>query len=78
MLGTPSNRTLLRDAKLLAAEGEAAGPNDLIIAVRGSDPDAALDAALAFLSERPAETSSLARARSLKGALQALPEQTSR
>ena len=74
MLGTPSNRTLLRDAKLLAAEGEAAGPNDLIIAVRGTDPDPALDAALAFLSERPAETSSLARARSLKGALQALPE----
>jgi FdrA protein len=74
MLGTPSNRTLLRDAKLLAAGGEAAGPNDLIIAVRGSDPDAALDAALAFLSERPAETTSFAHARSLKGALQALPD----
>ena len=72
MLGTPSNRTLLRDAELLVAEGEAAGPNDLIIAVRGSDPDAALDAALGFLSERPAETSSLAHTRSLKGALQAL------
>ncbi|HEV8096051.1 MAG TPA: acyl-CoA synthetase FdrA [Burkholderiales bacterium] len=74
MLGTPANRTLLRQAGLLVAEGEAAGPNDLIIAVRGSDPDAALNAALAFLSERPAETSSLARARSLKGALQALPD----
>jgi FdrA protein len=74
MLGTPANRTLLRDAKLLVAEGEAAGPNDLIIAVRGSDPDAALDAALGFLSERRAETSLLAHARSLKGALQELPE----
>jgi FdrA protein len=74
MLGTPANRKLLRDAGLLVAAGEAAGPNDLIIAVRGGDPDAALDAALGFLSERPAETSSLARARSLKGALQVLPD----
>lgn len=74
MLGTPANRTLLRDAGLLVAEGETAGPNDLILAVRGGDPDAALDAALGFLSERPADTSSLARARSLKGALQALPD----
>ena len=35
MIGTPSNKTLLREARLLAAEGESATPNDLVIALRG-------------------------------------------
>jgi FdrA protein len=74
MIGTPANKALMRDAGLLDAQGEAAGLNDLIIAVRGTDPQAALDAALEFLSERAAATSTLVRARTLKGALQALPE----
>jgi FdrA protein len=73
MLGTPANKALMRDSGLLADEGETAGPNDLIIAVRSGDPDAALDAALGFLSEQPAETSSLPRTRTLRSALQALP-----
>ena len=51
MMGTPSNRELMRAANLLAKEGEAAGPNDLVIAVRGSAAQAALDAALGFLNE---------------------------
>ena len=33
MMGTPANRDLLRDAGLLAPEGDAAGPTDLVIAV---------------------------------------------
>ena len=36
MIGTPSNRELLRGAGLLAHEGEQAGPNDLVIAVRAA------------------------------------------
>ena len=37
MIGTPSNQELLRGAGLLAAEGEQAGANDLVIAVRAGD-----------------------------------------
>lgn len=58
MIGSPSNKALLREAKLLAAAGEAAGPNDLVIAVRAADAaagEAALDAAIALLAEKPAE-----------------------
>ena len=75
MIGTPANKALMRDAGLLDAVGDAAGMNDLIIAVRGADPQAALDAALGFLTEKPAATpSALPHARSLRGALQALPD----
>ena len=74
MIGTPANKALMRDAGLLDPAGEAAGTNDLIIAVRGADPEAALKAALEFLAEKPTTTSALASARSLKGALQALPD----
>ena len=34
MMGTPANRAILHEAGVLAAEGEAAGAGDLIIAVR--------------------------------------------
>ena len=37
MMGTPSNRALLRDAGLLTPDGDAASPNDLIIAVEAAD-----------------------------------------
>ena len=47
MIGTPSNLEIMRDAGLLAAPGEAAGPNDLVVAVRASDEPAA-EAALAY------------------------------
>jgi FdrA protein len=77
MIGTPSNRELLRGAGLLAAEGEQAGANDLVIAVRAGSEAAARDAienAVRFLSERNTEgTASLPRARSLAGALELLP-----
>ena len=53
MIGTPSNKALLRDAGLLAADGERAEPNDLIIAVRGAKAASAIDAAMAMLAEKP-------------------------
>ncbi len=73
MIGTPSNKALLRDAGLLDAEGEAAGANDIVMAVRARDEGAAR-AALADAFESPAAkgASALAHARSLRGALDAL------
>lgn len=77
MIGTPSNRELLRGAGLLAAEGEGAGANDLLIAVRAGSEAAARAAignAVRFLSERsPEGAAGLPTARSLAGALELLP-----
>src|SRR4051812_23743335 len=77
MIGSPSNRELLRGARLLAAEGEGAGANDLVIAVRADNQAAArdaLEAAVRFLSEKNTDqTASLPSARSLAGALELLP-----
>ena len=79
MIGTPSNKALMRDAGLLAADGEGAGANDLLIAVRAKDASAAaaaLDAASRLLSEKSqAEGEETGRhAKSLGGALELLPE----
>ena len=55
MMGTPQNRALLRDAGLLAAEGETATPTDLVIAViadREEAARAASEAAERALSRR--------------------------
>jgi len=41
MMATPANRELLAGAGLLDAAGEAAGPNDLVVAVAAADPAAA-------------------------------------
>ena len=52
MIGTPSNLAILDEAGLLAEEGRAAGPNDLVLAVRAAGEEAlaaALDAAEASL-----------------------------
>jgi FdrA protein len=46
MIGTPANLEILRDANVLAANGAAAGPGDIVIAVRAKTADAA-EAALA-------------------------------
>ena len=53
MMGSPSNKALLRDAGLLDEAGDEAGPNDLLITVRAEDGDAlhaALEAAEAALA----------------------------
>ena len=47
MMGTPANRALLRDAGLLTPDGDAASPNDLIVAVQVTDMAAAHAAAQA-------------------------------
>jgi FdrA protein len=76
MIGSPSNKALLRAAGLLAEEGEAATPNDLIIAVRTGDETEALQAmesAERFLSETQGRTSdSVPHARGLASALELL------
>jgi FdrA protein len=74
MIGSPSNKALLRDAGLLAAEGDAATPNDIVIAVRASDEAAARRALdLGFQEEKRNANIDRARARTLRGALDALP-----
>lgn len=42
MIGTPSNKALLKESGLLAKEGESARPDDLIIAVKGKRLEEAL------------------------------------
>jgi FdrA protein len=75
MIGSPSNKALLRDAALLAAEGEHATPNDLIIAVRGTKAGDAVQSALEMLLEtKQARSDALPHARSLAGALELLPQ----
>lgn len=79
MIGTPANKVILREAGVLGPEGEKAEPGDLILALRTSD-DAAAQAALAEakrLLDQPATAGparGLASARTLRGALSALPD----
>ncbi|HKU88012.1 MAG TPA: acyl-CoA synthetase FdrA [Casimicrobiaceae bacterium] len=56
MIGSATNRKLMHDAGLLAADGQSAGPNDLVLAVR-ANTQASAQAALneaARLLEAPA------------------------
>ncbi len=41
MIGTPANQEILRDANVLADNGAAAGPGDIIVAVRAKTSEAA-------------------------------------
>ena len=78
MIGTPSNLAIMREAGLLAPAGEAAGPNDLVLAVRAADQGVA-DTALSHAGnalEReiaPAEDGEW-RPRTLDGALARTPD----
>ena len=78
MIGSQSNKGIMEDAGLLADEGRAAEPNDLIIAVRAESAEAgaaALVEAEALL-DRPAAAGGKAGAwhpKSLETALEALP-----
>ena len=77
MIGSQSNKGIMEDAGLLADEGRAAQPNDLVIAVRAESAeagDAALREAEALL-DRPAAAGGEAgewRPKSLETALEAL------
>ena len=75
MIGTPANKALLADARLLSADGEAAQPNDLLVAVRAADPSAALALAERLLTEPAApERAAPRRARTLDAALALEPQ----
>lgn len=76
MIGTPSNKDLMREAGLLSPDGERAEPNDLIIAVRAKDATAAIDAAVAMLAEKPATQPSagLRTTNSVRRALELEPQ----
>jgi FdrA protein len=74
MIGTPSNKDLLRDAGLLGAEGEQAGVNDLVIAVRAADASSAERALASPLQvEERRQVGPFPHARTLAGALDQLP-----
>ena len=77
MIGTPSNKALMREAGLLAPEGEQAGANDLVVALRASDEAAAAAAARnaeeMLARKEAAGAQALPHARSLAGALERLP-----
>jgi FdrA protein len=79
MMGTAANRALLREAGLLASEGDAAEPMDLIVAVVADSPDAAsvaretVERALLAPSASAAGGDGAARPRTLASGLRSLP-----
>lgn len=83
MIGSPSNLALLDEAGLLTEAGRAAGPDDLVLAVRAEGEealDAALDAAEEKLESAAAEEgperwggAAAARLPTLRAAREALP-----
>ncbi len=78
MIGSPSNKALMREAGLLAGPGEAATPNDLVIAILADDERSAGEAgdrAAQLLGEAPqaAAASGIPHARTLDGAIEGLP-----
>ena len=79
MIGTPSNLAILDEADLLTEAGRAAGPDDLVIAVRAESAEAlaaALDTAEARLegaAQGPGGRSVAARFPGIRAARAALP-----
>ena len=80
MIGSDTNKRLMRDSGLLGAEAEAAQPADLIVGVRAENEAAAraaLTAVDALLSKRATQgagSSAIEHARTLAGATKALPD----
>ena len=77
MIGSETNKRLMRDSRLLTAAAESAQPTDLIVGVRAQDERdarAALDGLEALLAP-PAErgTGAVASSRSLGAAMKMLP-----
>ena len=79
VIGTPANKEILREARILGREGDKAEPGDLILALRAKDGVAA-EAALAEakrLLDQPAvsgTSSSQYACRSIRGAIQHMPD----
>lgn len=78
MIGTPSNKALLRESRLLASSGAGAKPDDLVIAVRAKSAaaaTAAIEEAGRMLEARPARSGGgFPRSRGFAAAAAALPE----
>jgi FdrA protein len=75
VMGTPANKDVLAQSELLTAEAQAAGADDLVVAVRATDA-AVADAAIAeidALLARKASHSSDFRPRSIETAVQMAP-----
>jgi FdrA protein len=79
MMGTPHNKAILQQAGLLTAEGEAGGPNDLLICVQAETPGVAAEAlrqATARMTPQQGQetTARVAAPRTLETALRRLPD----
>ncbi|MCH9673476.1 MAG: oxidoreductase [Gammaproteobacteria bacterium] len=79
MMGTPANKRVMADAGLLNGEGNAAGPDDLVIAIRAHDNaliEAALQRAEDALSHGAGRGGDAIvwRPQSVRGALETLPD----
>ena len=79
-MATPLNLDMLRESGLWSDQLAAAGPDDLVLAARGDDPEAAIRAADATLSEqaRVAESSDLPPARTVRSGVLTLEDACSR
>jgi len=73
MIGTPSNKALLKESGLLSKEGESARPDDLIIAVKGKNPAGGLVLAEKLLASGTAQSESGQSHSTFASALDALP-----
>lgn len=73
MIGTPSNKALLKDSGLLSKEGEGARPDDLVIAVKGANAQAGLALAEKLLVSGAARSESGESYPSFAAALGAMP-----
>jgi FdrA protein len=79
IIGTPANKEILRDANILGPEGSAAGPSDLIIALRTTNAptaEAALAEARRLLDQPSAlgTTAAIESSRTIRAAVQRLPD----
>ena len=78
MIGTPANKEIMREARVLAPEGEKAGPGDLVIAVRASTKAAAeqaiAEARRQLDQPRRSVAGSVWQPRTLRAAVQQMPD----
>jgi len=73
MIGTPSNKALLKESGLLSKEGASARPDDLIIAVKGKNADESLLLAEKLLTSGKAKSQSSESHPTFASAFGALP-----
>ena len=77
VMATPANRELLADGELLSPDAQDAGPDDLLIVIKGEDESAAasaLEQVDALLKRRRTASAGEYRPRSLASAAQSAPD----